>query len=160
MTGGQWLSRDGPRARTWNFQVSLQIQCFRPGGSNQPLFVWRMSVYLGFKKGRVQNSKRAILCMRPVNKRAMCHGGLNQLIFSLMCQSVVHLLHFGFYKKQSFSSFSADTVFSSRWFQSTAVCMKNECLYWSVLLCGITIHLLLFLPKTTKAGKKDAWLKC
>jgi hypothetical protein len=26
------------------------------------------------------------------------------------------------------SSFSADTVFSSRWFQSTAVRTKNECL--------------------------------
>ena len=38
-------------------------------------------------------------------------------------------------------------MFSSRWFQSTVVCTKNECLYWSVLLSGITIHLLLLLTE-------------
>ena len=45
MTGGERLSRDG-RSQTWNFRVSLRIQCFRPGGSNQQLSVWRMSVYI------------------------------------------------------------------------------------------------------------------
>jgi hypothetical protein len=47
MTGGERLIRDGPRSRTWNFRVSLLIcMCFRPGGSNQQLFVRRMSVYI------------------------------------------------------------------------------------------------------------------
>jgi hypothetical protein len=31
------LSRDGPRSTDLKFRVSLRIQCFRPGGSNQPL---------------------------------------------------------------------------------------------------------------------------
>ena len=56
----------------------------------------------------------AILCMRPVNKRAMCQGGLNQLIFSLMCYSVVHLLHFGFYKKQRLLSRKKETTIQSK----------------------------------------------
>jgi hypothetical protein len=42
------------------------------------------------------------------------YGGLNQLIFSLMCQSVVHLLHFGFYKKQSLLSRKKETTIQSK----------------------------------------------
>jgi hypothetical protein len=55
MTGGERLSRDGPRARTWNFRVSLRIQCFRPGGSNQHL-----SVCVKYQKSKRQIRARKI----------------------------------------------------------------------------------------------------
>ena len=98
MTGGERLSRDVPRARTWNFRVSLRTQCFRPGGSNQQLSIQRMSVYIEcqifmhspsykWKWSSIQKKKRnpplVPHCTKP--SFSNCFDKVWQILFQIFC---------------------------------------------------------------------------